>query len=157
MLGWYNKLKQSSWHAVVNKDLFKLHVLGCSHGFISKFPTWLVHTGHVSLYQCKSFTSLLPLKHGHTNLIEVEQPDEKVIIAIHLKILKIYFKGKPLALCPLTMQWLLWLMCHCLSVTSWIWSWYHSRARSTTSSPANRVSFSCSNSFICFSLKRRTQ
>lgn len=50
----------------------------------------------------------------------------------------------------LTMQWELWPTCRCLSVTLWIWPWYQSLARSTTSRPASSESFSCSSSFICF-------
>ena len=50
----------------------------------------------------------------------------------------------------LTVQCELWPTCRCLSVTLWIWPWYQSRARSTTSRPASRESFSCSSSFICF-------
>lgn len=50
----------------------------------------------------------------------------------------------------LTVHWELWPTCRCLSVTLWIWPWYHSRARSTTSRPASSESFSCSSSFICF-------
>lgn len=34
---------------------------------------------------------------------------------------------------------------------SWMCWWYHSRARSTSSRPCSRKSFSCSSSFMCFS------